>query len=122
MAAPEEQRLRDEAHISDWILVVSSLVTWQQWMKKPTIAKKQIKGSHDAVPLQWLMLRLMATVGPRTTGMTNNTIKKHLVLHLCEDILDLSVPDNVNSAYSESAHIPLAKKQAISFTKQAAHC
>ena len=88
-------------------------------MKQSTIAKKQIKGSHVAV--QWLM-RLMATVAPRTTGMTNNTIKKHLVLHLCEDILDLSVPDNVNSAYSESAHIPLAKKQAISFTKQAAHC
>jgi hypothetical protein len=125
VAAPEEQRLRNEAHIFDWILVVSSLLTWHQWMKQPTIAKKQIKGSHVAV--QWLM-RLMATVAPRTTGMTNNTIKKHLVLHLCEDILDHGVPDNVNSAYPESAHIPLAKitsrntqKRAVSFTKQAAH-
>ena len=124
-AVPEEQKLRNEAHISDWILVVSSLLTWHQWMKQPTISKKQIKGSHAAV--QWLM-RLMATVAPRTTGMSNNTIKKHLVLHLCEDILDHGVPDNVNSAYPESAHIPLAKitsrntqKRAISFTKQAAH-
>jgi hypothetical protein len=75
-------------------------------MKQPTIAKKQKKGSHVAV--QWLM-RLIATDAPRTTGMTNNTIKKHLVLHLCEDILDHGVPDNVNSAYPESAHIPLAK-------------
>jgi hypothetical protein len=117
---------RNEAHIFGWILVVSSLLTWHQWMKQPTIAKKQIKGSHVAE--QWLM-RLMATVAPRTTGMTNNTIKKHVVLHLCEDILNHGVPDNVNSAYPESAHIPLAKitsrntqKRAVSFTKQAAHC
>jgi hypothetical protein len=60
--------------------------------------------------------------------MTNNTIKRHLVLHICEDILDHGVPDNVNSAYAESAHITLAKvtsqntqKRALSFTKQAAH-
>ena len=124
-AAPEEQRLRNEAHVTDWILVVSSLLTWHQWMKQPTIAKKQVKGSHGAV--QWLM-RLVAQVAPRTTGMSNNTIKKHLVLHLCEDILDHGVPDNVNSAYAESAHIPLAKitarntqKRAVSFTKQAAN-
>ncbi len=79
VTAPEVQRQQNEAHISDWILVVSSLLLWHQWMKQPTIAKKQIKGSHVAV--QWLM-HLMATVTPCTTGVTNNTIKKHLVLHL----------------------------------------
>ena len=126
MTAPEVQRQQNEAHISDWILVVLSLLTWHQWMKQPTIAKKQIKGSHLAV--QWMM-HLMATVTPCTTGMTNNTIKKHLVLYLSEEILDHGVPANVDSAYPELAHIPLAKitsrnteKQAVSFTKQAAHC
>jgi hypothetical protein len=44
VAAPGEQRLQNETHISDWTLFVSSLLTWQQWMKQPTIAKKQIKG------------------------------------------------------------------------------
>ena len=44
--------------------------------------------------------------------MGNNTIKNHLVLHLTEDILDHSVPDNVNSTYAESAHIPLSKLTA----------
>jgi hypothetical protein len=124
-ATPEEQRLSNDAHIQDWILVVSSLLQWHQWMKQPTIAKQQVKSSHLAV--QWLM-RLTATVAPRPTGMGNNTIKRHLVLHLCEDILDHGVPDNVNSAYAESAHIPLAKvtsrntqKRAVSFTKQAAN-
>ena len=54
-------------------------------------------------------------------------IKNHLVLHLSENILDHGVPENVNSAYAESAHIPLSKvtarntqKRAATFTKQAA--
>ena len=49
------------------------------------------------------------------------------MLHLSEDILDHGVPENVNSAYTESAHIPLTKvtarntqKRAAIFTKQAA--
>ncbi len=85
-----------------------------------------MKDSH--VTMQWLM-RLMATVAPCTTKMTNNTIKKHLVLHLCKDILDHGVPDNVDSTFPKLAHIPLAKitsrnteKQLVSFTKQAAYC
>ena len=44
-----------------------------------------------------------------------------------EDVLDHGIPQNINSAYSESAHIPLAKatarktqRRASSFTKQVA--
>ncbi len=121
----DKQRLRNKNHIIDWISVVLLFLTWHQWMKQPTISKKQNKGSHAAV--QHLM-RLVATVAPRPGGMMNNTIKRHLVLHLCEDTLDHGVPHNVNSSYAESAHIPLAKitsrstqKRAFSFTKQAAH-
>ena len=94
-------------------------------MKQPTIPKKMVRRSHVAV--QWLM-RFVAEVAPRPSGMGSNTIKTHLVLHLCENILNHGVPENVNSSYAESAHIPLAKttawnsqKRAGSFTKQAAH-
>ena len=73
-------------------------------------------------------MHIVAEVAPRPGAMGNNTIKTHLVLHLCENILDHGVPDNVNCANAESAHIPLAKiasqntqKRAISFTKQAAN-
>ena len=72
-------------------------------------------------------MRHVANVCPRQTGMGNNTIKNHLVLHLSKDVLDPGVPENVNSAYAESAHIPLSKltarntqKRATTFTKQAA--
>jgi hypothetical protein len=121
----DDQRLCYSNHIQDWIVVVSSLLVWHQWMKQPTIPKKMVRRSHVAV--QWLM-RFVAEVAPRPGTMGNNTIKTHLVLHLCEDILDHGVPENVNSSYAESAHIPLAKKttrntqkRAVSFTKQAAH-
>jgi hypothetical protein len=122
---PEVPPLSSDKHVADWRLLVSSLLQWHQWMKQPTIAKAQVRKSHFAV--QWLV-RQFAQVSPRETGMGNNTIKFHLVLHLCEDILDHGVPENVNSAYAESAHIPLAKsttrntqKRAVSFTRQAAH-
>jgi hypothetical protein len=103
---------------SNSTLALSSLLQWHQWMK-----------SQYAV--QWLM-RNVANVCLRQTGMGTNTIKNHQVLHICEDILDHGVPENVNSAYAESAHIPLSKmtarntqKRAKTFTKQAAeqeHC
>ena len=120
-----DQRLCYENHVDDWIIVVTALLVWHQWMKQATISKKMVKRSHPAV--MWLM-RVVAEVSPRPGAMGNNTIKRHLLLHLCEDILDHGVPENVNSSYAESAHIPLAKatsrntqKRAHSFTKQAAH-
>ncbi|KAI2496210.1 hypothetical protein MHU86_18305 [Fragilaria crotonensis] len=119
-----DHNLRFECHVSDWILAVSSLLQWHQWMKQPEMPRHQVVKSKYAV--QWLM-RNVANICPRQTGMGNNTIKNHLVLHICEDILDHGVPENVNSAYAESAHIPLSKmtarntqKRAKTFTKQAA--
>ena len=76
---------------------------------------------------RWLMC-LFQNVAPRVSGMKNNNVKMHLVVHLPEDILDHGVPQNMNSAFTESAHIPLAKdtsrnmqKRATSFTFQAAN-
>ena len=104
-----DHNLRFECHVSDWILAVSSLLQWHQWMKQPEMPRHQVVKSKYAV--QWLM-RNVANICPRQTGMGNNTIKNHLVLHICEDILDHGVPENVNSAYAESAHIPLSKMTA----------
>ena len=122
MITVDERKFYYEDHITDWIMAVLSLLQWHQWMKQPFIRRHQVEKSQYAV--QWLM-RKVAEVCPRPKGMGNNTIKTHLVLHLCEDILDHGVPDNVNSAYAESAHIPLAKltsrntqKRAKDFTKQ----
>ncbi len=105
--------LNSDKHVGGWILVASSLFQWHQRLKQPTIAKAQVQKSDFAV--QWLV----AQVSPQQQGM---------VLHLFEDMLDHGVPENVNSAYAKSAHIPLAKvtsqntqKRAVSFTMQAGH-
>ena len=36
----DDQRLCYSNHIRDWIVVVSSLLVWHQWMKQPTIPKR----------------------------------------------------------------------------------
>jgi hypothetical protein len=60
--------------------------------------------------VSWLMGH-MQFVAPRLSGgMLNNTIKMHLVLHIGKDILNFGVPENVNSAYAESARIPISKE------------
>ncbi|KAI2514252.1 hypothetical protein MHU86_145 [Fragilaria crotonensis] len=83
----DNQRLCDSNHIKDWIVVVSSLLVWHQWMKQTTIPKKMVRCSHVAVQcLMWFVVA--AEVAPHPSGMGNNTISTHLILHLCKDILD----------------------------------
>ena len=105
-------------------MVTSTLLEWHQWMKQLCMSKSQVPKSQRAA--QWLMQRV-SEVSPRPKGMGTNTIRTHLVLHLWEDMLDHGVPQNVNSAFAESAHMPLAKETArktqrrsSTFTKQAA--
>jgi hypothetical protein len=76
---PELPKLSSDKHVANWILVVSSLLQWHQWMKQPTIAKAQVRKSEFAV--KWLV-RQVAQVSPRQQGMGTNRIKTHLVLHL----------------------------------------
>jgi hypothetical protein len=119
----KEGGMGNEAHITDWITLLSSLLQWHEWLKQEEMEVRLVKKSTKAI--KWLM-SLMKTVAPREHGMRHNTIKFHLPLHLADDILDHGVPQNVNSAFAESAHIPLAKdtsrntqKRRSTFTLQA---
>ena len=66
--------------------MVSSLLQWHKWLKKPFISRKSARKSGKAN--SWLM-QTTKTVALCHTGMKNNTIKMHLVHHTCEDILCL---------------------------------
>ena len=114
---PEVKYLCQDRHVVYWILMVSSLLQWLQWMKQGTIPRSKVRQSHSD-NVQWLM-QSMANISPHETGMDNNTIKMHLVLHICDNILDNGVPENVNSAYTESAHITLAKRTSANTQKRA---
>jgi hypothetical protein len=120
-----ESGLGNKAHITDWINLLSSLLQWQEWLKQEEIPVHIVSKSTESV--KWLM-QMMKSVAPREEGMGYNTIKFHLPLHLADDILNHGVPQNVNSAFAESAHIPIAKdttrntqKRKATFTIQAAN-
>ena len=120
-----ESGLGNKAHITDWINLLSSLLQWQEWLKQEEIPVHIVSKSTKSV--KWLM-QMMKSVAPREEGMGYNTIKFHLPLHLADDILNHGVPQNVNSAFAESAHIPIAKhttrntqKRKATFTIQAAN-
>jgi hypothetical protein len=104
-----EMGLGNTAHITDWITLVTSLLQWHAWLKQDTIPKVLVNKSKMA--MKWLM-RQFKFIAPRPTGMKNNTIKFHLVLHLADDILDHGVPQNFNSSFAKTAHISLAKDTA----------
>jgi hypothetical protein len=117
-------RLGNDHFIDDWKTLLSSLLEWHEWLKKPVISRDSARKSGDAVC--WLM-RWMKKVAPRHKGMKNNTIKMHLVHHIASDILDFGVPQNMNSAFAESAHIQTSKvtaqntqRRPDTFTLQAA--
>ena len=111
-------------HIINWILLLESLLQWHRWLKQPVMKKYMV--SRLAKATQWLM-HLFQNVAPRESGMKNNTAKMYLVVHLVDNTFDHTVPQNMNSAFTKSAHIPLAKDTsrntqnwATSFTFQAA--
>ena len=111
--------------IADWKLLLTSLLEWWAWMKQPRIDRRCVKRSVYATSF---LLRRLKEVAPRHDGMKNNTVKTHLVLHMLEDIENFGVPEIFNSAYAESAHIPIAKKTVKNtqkrnktYTIQAAH-
>ena len=66
-------------------------------------------------------MRLVKFVAPRFKGMSNNTIKMHMVLHIHEDILNFGVPEVMNSAYAELSHRPVAKLTIRNTQKQVIH-
>ena len=61
---PEEQRLRNKLHIQDWILAVSLLLQWHQWMKQPTLAKEQVKNIAPPSPIGGTMTGAAGAVPP----------------------------------------------------------
>ena len=104
----KEKKFGNNDFILDWKSLVTCLLEWHSWLKKTEIRRSSAKKSVMAV--SWLMGHMQFVAPCLSGGMLNNTIKMHLVLHIAEDILNFGVPENVNSAYAESAHIPISKE------------
>ncbi|KAI2500694.1 hypothetical protein MHU86_13777 [Fragilaria crotonensis] len=120
-----DKHLGNPNFMEDWKDLLTSLLEWLAWLKQPQITRVSAQRSVFATAH---LMRLVKFVAPRFKGMSNNTIKMHLVLHIHEDIINFGVPEVMNSAYAESSHRPIAKftvrntqKRHKSFTFQAAN-
>jgi hypothetical protein len=120
-----DKHLGNPNFMEDWKDLLTCLLEWLAWLKQPQISRLSAQRSVFATAH---LMRLVKFVAPRFKGMSNNTIKMHLVLHIHEDIINFGVPEVMNSAYAESSHRPIAKctvrntqKRHKSFTFQAAN-
>jgi hypothetical protein len=104
----KENKFGNKDFIVDWKSLITCLLEWHSWLKKIEIRRSSAKKSFMAA--SWSMRHMQFVAPCLSGGMLINTIKMHLVLHIGEDILNFDVPENVNSANTESEHIPISKE------------
>ena len=89
--------------LADWIMVIETLLQWEEWMKKDIIYKKHIRAARDK---HRYIMYLIKKVAQRTKGMGLKITKFHAILHLANDILYFGVPMEVDTGVNESHHKP----------------
>jgi hypothetical protein len=112
---------RANGQISDWVLLVETLLQWESYLNLPQMEKKHL---HRLKKKHRFLLFLLKKVGARREGMGFKVVKFHAVLHLAYDILMFGVPMNVDTGSNESHHkttklaAKLTQKDVSTFEKQ----
>jgi len=96
-----KKKVGEIAAIRDWILLLESLLQWEQWLKSKEMNYNDVERYGEKVKE---LMNLEKTVGNRQEGMKFRTIKFHGALHNCMDILNLGVPTVTNSSPDEKGH------------------
>jgi hypothetical protein len=90
-----------DAKLDDWILLLETMLEWEEWMKSPQLLKKHVRAAHQKH--QYIMY-LIKKVAKRTVGMGLKLTKFHAILHIADDILNFGVPMEVDTGSNESGH------------------
>ena len=106
---------RDQRDLDDWILLVELLLEWESYLNEPIMQKKHVK--RLARKHRYIMY-VMRRVAQRNKGMGLKLLKFHMILHICEDIIQLGVPLEYDTSANESMHKP--SKKASKMTQRAA--
>ena len=99
---------RDEGVITDWIMLLETLLEWEAWLNSPKMMKADVlkaKTKHRYI------MYLMRKVAVRTSGMGLKLMKFHGILHMADAILNFGVPLEYDTGCNESHHI-LTKSQS----------
>lgn len=94
---------QDDGHLEDWIMLVETVLMWEEWLKSDVMAKKDV---HRARRKHLYIMYLMRKVGNRTKGMGLKIMKFHAIMHMAQDIIHFGVPMNFDTGSDESGHKP----------------
>ncbi len=111
-----DQRKGNFAHtgqLEDWILLVETLLEWEEWLKSPRMERKHVVRSKNK---HRYIMYLIKKVGKRAKGMGLKLIKYHTILHMSQDILNFGVPMEYDTGSNESGH--KKTKQAAKLTQK----
>ena len=89
--------------LDDWILLLETLLQWEEWMKSSIIMKKHV---HRARHKHRCIMHLIKIVAYRAEGMGLKLTKFHAILHIVDDILNFGVPMEVDTGSNEAGHKP----------------
>ena len=106
---------KKDSHIQNWILMLETLLEWEEWLKKPELSVREVKRCRKKFRE---IMELMKLVGARTKGMGFNIQCFHATVHVPDDILMFGVPRNVNTKSDESHH-KTSKSAALKTQKRA---
>ena len=121
LSGERRKGFRVAGQISDWVLLVETLLQWEAYLNLGQMDRKQVtklKTKHR------YLLYLLKRIANRQEGMGFKVVKFHAVLHLAEDILMFGVPMNVDTGSNESHHkttkiaAKLTQKDVRTFEKQ----
>lgn len=110
--------------IADWVLLIETLLQWEEWMKSPIMRKKHVYAARQK---HRYIMYLVRKVAQRQKGMGLKLTKFHAILHIADDILNFGVPLEVDTGSNESGHKPtktaakLTQKQRETFEIQTAN-
>jgi len=108
-------RFANDSTIPDWIMLVETLLQWQQWLKGDTMLKKHIKAAQKK---HRFIMYLMRKISQRDKGRGLKLTKFHAILHMAADIMHFGVPMEYDTGTNESGH--KATKTAAKLTQRRA--
>ena len=114
---------KKDEYIWDWIMLLETLITWEEWMKSDKMSRHEVKRAKKK--FRYIMY-LVKKIGRRAKGMGLKITKFHAIMHLAQDILNFGIPMEVDTGSSEAGHkgaktaAKLTQKKFETFDKQTA--
>ena len=95
--------------IHEWLQVIGVLLGWLQWLKSPTMMKMHIEAAKTK---HRNLMHMVKKTLRRAKGMGMKIPKFHMILHICDDILNFGIPSALDTGVNESHH-KLSKTAAL---------